>query len=204
MAKPAKKKGVAPVGSAKPPKKKAAAPARNAKQTKSARRAGMEAAPEPAAPVQEKPRKSPKPAPAPKSVKRVEERLLAPFEPSAEGATADVLDRLWTVIEQRRVSGDAVTSHSARLLARGTSKVAQKLGEEAVELVIEAMTGDRDAIIAESADVLYHLLVLWVDAQVRPEEAWAELRRREGISGIAEKAARPKAIIRLARTTKLP
>lgn len=140
----------------------------------------------------------------PKSVKRVEKRLLAPFEPSPEGAGADVLDRLWGVIDQRRASGDAATSHSARLLARGTSKVAQKLGEEAVELVIEAMTGDRAAIIAESADVLYHLLVLWVDAELEPAEVWAELRRREGISGIAEKAARPKALIRLARTTKLP
>ena len=144
------------------------------------------------------------PAKRPKSVKRVEKRLLAPFEPSAAGCNAEVLDRLWGVIEQRRISGQAATSHSARLLARGTPKVAQKLGEEAVELVIEAMTGDRVAIIAESADVLYHLLVLWVDAAVKPEEVWAELRRREGISGIAEKAARPKAIIRLARTTKLP
>ena len=140
----------------------------------------------------------------PKSAKQVEKRLMAPFEPTAEGGTAEVLDRIWGVIEQRRMSGQAATSHSARLLARGTPKVAQKLGEEAVELVIEAMTGDRGAIIAESADVLYHMLVLWVDAQVKPEEVWAELRRREGISGIAEKASRPKAIIRLARTTKLP
>lgn len=140
----------------------------------------------------------------PKSVRRVEKRLIAPFEPSPEGATPAVLDRIWGVIEQRRVSGQAATSHSARLLARGTPKVAQKLGEEAVELVIEAMTGDRQAIIAESADVLYHMLVLWVDAGVKPDDVWGELRRREGISGIAEKAARPKALIRLARTTKLP
>lgn len=140
----------------------------------------------------------------PKSVRSVEKRLLTPFEPVADGARADVLDRIWAVVEQRRVSGQAATSHSARLLARGTPKVAQKLGEEAVELVIEAMAGDRDAIVCESADVLYHMLVLWVDAGVKPDEVWAELRRREGISGIAEKAARPKAIIRLARTTKLP
>ena len=145
-----------------------------------------------------------KPAKLLKSVKKVEKQLLSPFEPSPHAAEAAVLDRLWGVIEQRRISGSAATSHSARLLARGTPKVAQKLGEEAVELVIEAMTGDRNAIIAESADVLYHLLVLWVDAQVKPGEVWGELRRREGISGIAEKASRPKAIIRLARTTKLP
>ena len=150
------------------------------------------------------PMAQPEPARPPKSVRRVEKRLMTPFEPSAEGASPDVLNRIWGVVEQRRVSGQAANSHSARLLARGTPKVAQKLGEEAVELVIEAMTGDRVAIIAESADVLYHLLVLWVDAQVKPDEVWAELRRREGISGIAEKASRPKAIIRLARTTKLP
>lgn len=140
----------------------------------------------------------------PKSIKSVEKRLLAPFEPAADGASAEVLDRIWTVVEQRRISGQAASSHSARLLARGTPKVAQKLGEEAVELVIEAMAGDRDAIVCESADVLYHMLVLWVDAGVKPDEVWAELRRREGISGIAEKASRPKALIRLARTTKLP
>ena len=91
----------------------------------------------------------------------------------------------------RRAAGDVQNSHSARLLARGSAKVAQKLGEEAVECVIEAALGHRPEIVLESADVLYHLLVVWVDAGVRPEEVWAELRRREGISGIAEKAARP-------------
>ena len=140
----------------------------------------------------------------PKSVKRVEKRLLTPFEPSADDCNSEVLDRLWAVIEQRRVAGDTVSSHSARLLSRGTPKVAQKLGEEAVELVIEAVAGNRTATISESADVLYHLLVLWVDAGILPGMVWAELRRREGISGIAEKATRPKALIRLANTTKLP
>lgn len=140
----------------------------------------------------------------PKSVRREEKRITTPFEPSVAGASAEVLERLWAVIEQRRHSGNAATSHSARLLARGTPKVAQKLGEEAVELVIEAVAGDRTATISESADVLYHLMVLWVDANIRPDEVWAELVRREGISGIAEKAARPKALVRLARTTKLP
>jgi phosphoribosyl-ATP pyrophosphohydrolase len=115
-----------------------------------------------------------------------------------------VLERLWGVIEQRRVMGDAATSHSARLLARGTQKVAQKLGEEAVELVIEAVARNREATISESADLLYHLLVLWVDASVAPDDVWRELCRREGISGIAEKAARPKTITRLAKTRKLP
>jgi phosphoribosyl-ATP pyrophosphohydrolase len=107
-------------------------------------------------------------------------------------------------VEARRVAGDITHSHSARLLARGTAKVAQKLGEEAVECVIEATQGHRAETILESADLLYHLIVVWVDAGIRPEEVWAELRRREGISGIAEKAARPKGIVRAAQTSKLP
>ncbi|ONG56871.1 phosphoribosyl-ATP diphosphatase [Pseudoroseomonas deserti] len=115
-----------------------------------------------------------------------------------------VLTRLWETIEARRLSGDTTVSHSARLMARGTDKVAQKLGEEAVECVIEAIQGNRRGTVMESADLVYHLLVLWVDAGIRPEEVWSELERREGISGIAEKAARPKGIVRAADTTKLP
>ena len=101
-----------------------------------------------------------------------------------------VLDRLWSVVLSRR-DADPALSHSARLLSRGTAKVAQKFGEEAVECLIEAVAGNREALIAESADVLYHLLVLWVSAGVKPEDVWAELTRREGVSGLAEKAARP-------------
>lgn len=108
------------------------------------------------------------------------------------------------MVEDKRLSSDVTQSHSARLLARGTAKVAQKLGEEAVECVIEAATGNRAATVLESADLLYHLLVVWVDAGIRPQEVWAELARRQGISGIAEKAARPRGIIRAAGTTKLP
>src|ERR1700733_11968792 len=77
--------------------------------------------------------------------------------------TAVVLDRLWSVVLERR-SADPAVSHSARLLSRGTAKVAQKFGEEAVECVIEAVARNSPAVITESADVLYHLLVLWVDA----------------------------------------
>ena len=140
----------------------------------------------------------------PKSVRLAEARVLRPLEADAAGADALVLDRLWQTIESRRLAGDIQNSHSARLLARGTAKVAQKLGEEAVECVIEAAQGHRPEIVLESADVLYHLLVVWVDAGIRPEEVWAELRRREGISGIAEKAARPRVLRRAARTGKLP
>jgi len=140
----------------------------------------------------------------PKRIRRVEARVLAPLSVSPAGADAMVLDKLWQTVEQRRVAGDIVSSHSARLMARGTAKVAQKFGEEAVECVIEATIGNRAATVLESADVLYHLMVIWVDAGIRPEEVWAELARRQGISGIAEKAARPAGIIRAAGTSKLP
>ena len=141
----------------------------------------------------------------PKGVLRAEAAHLKPLQLPQNGDAA-VLDRLWATIETRRIAGDANTSHSARLIARGTQKVAQKLGEEAVELVIEAVARNRPATISESADVLYHLMLLLVDASIRPEEVWAELCRREGISGIAEKASRPrpKALLAIAQTTKLP
>lgn len=138
-----------------------------------------------------------------KAALKAEARHLEPLHVAASGDVA-VLRRLWDTVETRRQSGDAAQSHSARLLARGTPKVAQKLGEEAVECVIEAIQGNRTATILESADLLYHLIVLWVDAGIAPEEVWAELERREGISGIVEKASRPKGIVRAAETTKLP
>jgi phosphoribosyl-ATP pyrophosphohydrolase len=118
---------------------------------------------------------------------------------------AVVLDRLFAVVESRR-DADPTVSHSARLLSRGLAKVAQKFGEEAVECLIEAVAGNRDALVAESADVLYHLLVLWVSSDVAPAEVWAELIRREGISGIAEKAARAKPLVtrHTQDTSKIP
>jgi phosphoribosyl-ATP pyrophosphohydrolase len=92
---------------------------------------------------------------------------------------AGILDQLYTVIESRRTA-DPASSHTARLLAAGTPKIAQKVGEESVETVIEALTGDRERLIYESADLLYHLLVLWADQGVLPEDVWAELGRRRG------------------------
>jgi phosphoribosyl-ATP pyrophosphohydrolase len=120
-------------------------------------------------------------------------------------ADAVVLDRLFAVVESRR-NADPTVSHSARLLSRGPAKVAQKFGEEAVECLIEAVAGNREALIGESADVLYHLLVLWVSAGVTPSDVWAELIRREGISGIAEKAARAKPVVVRSKlgTSKIP
>lgn len=99
------------------------------------------------------------------------------------------LDNLFATVSARR-GADPATSYTAKLLSRGRAKIAQKLGEEAVETVIAAARGERAALVAETADLLYHLLVLWADAGITPEEVWEELRRREGVSGIAEKAAR--------------
>ena len=100
-----------------------------------------------------------------------------------------ILARLEAVIAERR-QGDPVASYVARLNAKGTAKIAQKVGEEAVETVIAAMAGDRAGLVGEAADLLFHLIVL-LDAQGVPlGEVMAELERREGTSGIAEKAAR--------------
>jgi phosphoribosyl-ATP pyrophosphohydrolase len=128
-----------------------------------------------------------------------------PLPPLALGPSAAVLDRLWTVVMSRR-DADPAVSHSARLLSRGMPKVAQKFGEEAVECLIEAVSGNREALVGESADVLYHLIVVWVAAGVSPDDVWAELKRREGISGIAEKASRAKNLpVALGvQTTKIP
>jgi phosphoribosyl-ATP pyrophosphohydrolase len=150
---------------------------------------------------------------AAKPVAKLVKSKAKPLKPSAlmdrqtaASHDAGVLDRLWETIMSRRAT-DPELSHSARLLSRGTAKIAQKFGEEAVECVIEAVSGQSHAaLIAESADVLYHLLVLWVDSEVHPKEVWAELQRREGVSGVAEKASRLRAlrISRDIRTTKIP
>ena len=100
-----------------------------------------------------------------------------------------VLGRLWQVIEARRVA-DPASSYTARLFARGPAKIAQKLGEEAVEAVIEGAKGDGAALAAESADLLYHLLVLWAAVGISPADVAAELARREGTSGVEEKSRR--------------
>jgi phosphoribosyl-ATP pyrophosphohydrolase len=104
-------------------------------------------------------------------------------------AVDHVLDRLYAVIDSRK-GADPETSYTARLFARGRQQIAKKLGEEAVEAVIEGVRGDRPKLIGESADMLYHLLTLWAANNVKPVAVWAELARREGLSGLAEKAAR--------------
>ena len=99
------------------------------------------------------------------------------------------LDKLYARIEAS-CDGDPNRSYTAKLFSRGRAKIAQKLGEEAVETVIELMRDDKPALIAESADLVYHLLAAWVAAGIRPDDVWAELARREGIGGLVEKSAR--------------
>jgi phosphoribosyl-ATP pyrophosphohydrolase len=99
------------------------------------------------------------------------------------------LDRLAATIAARRGAAPE-TSWTAKLLAAGPEKAAEKFGEEAVEAVIEAVKGDRERLTAEAADVLYHLLVMLASREVTLDEVLAELERREGVSGIAEKAGR--------------
>ncbi|CUI68344.1 phosphoribosyl-ATP diphosphatase [Cognatishimia activa] len=91
-----------------------------------------------------------------------------------------------------RAKADPDSSWTAKLLAKGPEKCAEKFGEEAVEAIIEAIKDDRDGLISESADVLFHLLVMLQSRGVTLDEVLAELDRRQGTSGIAEKASRPK------------
>ncbi|NND19133.1 MAG: phosphoribosyl-ATP diphosphatase [Silicimonas sp.] len=102
---------------------------------------------------------------------------------------SDSLTRLAATIETRK-GADPETSWTARLLAQGAEKAAEKFGEEAVEAVIEAVRGDRQRLTAEAADVLYHLLVMLAARDVTLTDVLAELERREGVSGIDEKAGR--------------
>jgi len=102
-----------------------------------------------------------------------------------------ILDALFATIESRK-GGDPESSYTARLFAGGAPLIARKLGEEAVETAVAALTEDKASVAKESADVLYHLLALWAQLGLDPADVWAELERRTGQSGIAEKASRPK------------
>ena len=101
----------------------------------------------------------------------------------------NALERLAATIEARK-GADVGESWTAKLLAKGPEKCAEKFGEEAVEAIIEAVKGDREALTSEAADVLYHLLVMLASRDVSLADVLAELERREGVSGIAEKAGR--------------
>jgi len=109
--------------------------------------------------------------------------------PESPVVVEHALDRLYAVIDSRK-GADPETSYTARLFSRGRQQIAKKLGEEAVEALIEGIRGDKVKLVGESADLLYHLLTLWAASGVKPPAVWAELARREGLSGLAEKASR--------------
>ncbi len=104
---------------------------------------------------------------------------------------AHAIDKLFATIASRK-GGDPEKSYTAHLLKEGAAKCAKKFGEEAVEVVLAAVAKDKKELRAESADVLYHLLVVWAACGVTPTEVYAALAAREGQSGLAEKAARKK------------
>ncbi|PSO33846.1 phosphoribosyl-ATP diphosphatase [Bradyrhizobium sp. MOS002] len=107
---------------------------------------------------------------------------------------SDSLERLYLAVLAAK-DLDPATSRTARLFQRGPSKMAKKLAEEAIEVVIDAVNGDTQAVVRESADLLYNLTVLWASAGVRPEDVWREMSRREDMLGIAEKL--PKSAMKL-------
>jgi len=108
---------------------------------------------------------------------------------------SDSLERLYLAVIAAK-DLDPATSRTAKLFQRGPSKMAKKLAEEAIEVVIDAVNGDGNAVVRESADLLYNLTVLWAAAGVRPEDVWREMERREDLLGIAEKM--PKSSVKAA------
>ena len=110
---------------------------------------------------------------------------------------SDSLERLYLAVLAAK-DLDPAASRTARLYQRGTAKMAKKLAEEAIEVAIDAVNGDTQAVIRESADLLYNLSVLWADAGVRPTDVWREMERREHLLGIAEKI--PKSPVKLPKT----
>ena len=109
---------------------------------------------------------------------------------------SDSLERLYLAVIAAR-DLDPATSRTARLFQRGPSKMAKKLAEEAIEVVIDAVNGNAPAVVRESADLLYNLTVLWAAAGVKPEDVWREMERREDMLGIAEKL--PKSATKLSK-----
>ena len=104
-------------------------------------------------------------------------------------ADGTILDHLFATIAARK-GGDATASYTAKLFAEGRAKIARKLGEEAVETTVAALSEGKERVASESADLLYHLLVLWADCGVAPADVWADLAARRGKSGIEEKKER--------------
>ena len=104
--------------------------------------------------------------------------------------TSQIIEELFSVIESRK-GGDPKVSHTAKLFEKGLGKIAKKTGEEAVEVVVAALHETPERVVSESADLLYHLMVLWSEQGIRPAEVFAELESRVGVSGIEEKKSRP-------------
>lgn len=113
----------------------------------------------------------------------------------------DSIDRLYGAVLDAK-DGDPSSSRTARLLRSGRGKIAKKVAEEAVEVVIEAMQGHRDSVVRESADLLYNLAVLWASVDVEPKAIWKEMHRRERLFGIAEKLAKQRSLVKARR--KIP
>lgn len=116
---------------------------------------------------------------------------------------SDSIERLYQAVIAAR-DLDPATSRTARLFQRGPAKMAKKLAEEAVEVVIDAISGKPDAVVRESADLLYNLTVLWASAGVKPDDVWREMERRERLLGIAEKLPKspvkvPKGLSKIGR-----
>jgi phosphoribosyl-ATP pyrophosphohydrolase len=109
---------------------------------------------------------------------------------------SDSIERLYQAVLAARHL-DPATSRTAKLFQRGQSKMAKKLAEEAIEVVIDAVNGDNHGVVRESADLLYNLAVLWASAGVRPEDVWEEMERREHLLGISEKL--PKSPVKLTK-----
>ena len=100
-----------------------------------------------------------------------------------------IIDQLYEVIASRQ-GADPRESYTAKLYADGRAKIVRKFGEEAIEVCVATLSEGRDEVIAESGDLLYHLLVLWADQGITPDQVWAELETRFGTSGIIEKTSR--------------
>lgn len=104
-------------------------------------------------------------------------------------ADVQIIEDLYETIASR-VGRDPKSSYTAQLFSKGRATIAKKMGEEAVETIIASTMETPDRVVSESADLLYHLLVLWADCAIKPEDVWAELVRRQGVSGIEEKNSR--------------
>jgi len=102
-----------------------------------------------------------------------------------------VLEQLFETIKSR-YGDNPDTSYTAKLFSEGRGEIARKVGEEATETIVASLDETEEKVVRESADLLYHLLVLWADTGVEPKHVWTELARRQGTSGIEEKSSRPK------------